>query len=300
MPATPERNLDTLERYLLRGEKIVVARHRHWATVAEPVALAVVGLVIALWLSASLDANAMQLGDLVWWLWFALAGRAAFHLWEWQREWFIATDRRLLLVYGFIVRKVDMMPLGKVTDMTYHRTVLGRIFGYGTFVLESAGQDQALSNLNFIPQPDETYKSIIAQIFHKEGDDDVDGPDEDYLDEILNEDDEGRRRFFARHLRRFVARDRDRDDYDDLDETGPIQELRPPREASAGRRSDSSGRRGRTTRAPRRHDDDYADEYDEAYETTSLDLGNVAASGGQTIYRSTDGDGTDEPYYPSR
>ena len=117
---------------------------------------------------------------------------------------------------------------------------------------------------------------------------------------LVNEDDEGRRRFFARHLRRFVARDRDRDDYDDLDETGPIQELRPPREASAGRRSDSSGRRGRTTRAPRRHDDDYADKYDEAYETTSLDLGNVAASGGQTIYRSTDGDGTDEPYYPSR
>ena len=31
-----------------------------------------------------------------------------------------------------------------------------------------------------------------------------------------------------------------------------------------------------------------------------LDLGNGAASGGQTIYRSTDGDGTDEPYYPSR
>ena len=48
------------------------------------------------------------------------------------------------------------------------------------------------------------------------------------------------------------------------------------------------------------HDEYYADEYDEAYETTSLDLGNVAASGGQTIYRSTDGDGTDEPYYPSR
>lgn len=54
------------------------------------------------------------------------------------------------------------------------------------------------------------------------------------------------------------------------------------------------------TRAPRRHDDDYADEYDEAYETTPLDLGKPNGSAGQTIYRSTDGDGTDEPYYPSR
>ena len=32
---------------------------------------------------------------------------------------------------------VAMMPLLKVTDMTYDRSLLGRIVGYGTFVLES-------------------------------------------------------------------------------------------------------------------------------------------------------------------
>ena len=45
----------------------------------------------------------------------------------------MATDKRFLLFFGFIRRKVAMMPLLKVTDMTYDRSLLGRIVGYGTF-----------------------------------------------------------------------------------------------------------------------------------------------------------------------
>lgn len=283
----PQQNLDNVERYLLRGEKIVVAVHRHWATVAEPVALAAVGLVIAMWLSATLAANAMPLGDLIWWLWFALVGRAIFYLWEWRREWFIATDRRLLLVYGFIVRKVDMMPLGKVTDMTYHRTVMGRLLGYGTFVMESAGQDQALSNLKYIPRPDETYKSIIAEIFHKAGDDAVEGPDEEYAAAVEHEEDPGRRRTFSGHLRRFSRRERNLDE----EQPGPIRERRSARAHidlhGAGPDGDPGAQgRGRST-AEEDADDD----------TGPLDLGGTHRSGGRTIYRSTDGDGTEDPYY---
>lgn len=179
----PQRQDEQLERYLLSGERIVVAVHRHWATVAEPVATAVAFLLLAAVVSVRISPSAGQLADLLWWVWFAMVGRALFYLYEWRHEWFIATDRRLLLIYGFIVRKVDMMPLTKVTDMTYHRTVAGRLLGYGTFVLESAGQDQALSKVAFVPHPDRTYQSIIAQIFHREGDaqhgDDEDYPDDD-------------------------------------------------------------------------------------------------------------------------
>ena len=77
---------------------------------------------------------------------------------NWRRDWFVATDKRFLLFYGFIRRKVAMMPLLKVTDMTYDRSLLGRIFGYGTFLLESAGQDQALSNIDHVPDADANYR----------------------------------------------------------------------------------------------------------------------------------------------
>ena len=44
----------------------------------------------------------------LWLLWRVL---------NWRRDWFVATDKRFLLFYGFIRRKVAMMPLLKVTDV---------------------------------------------------------------------------------------------------------------------------------------------------------------------------------------
>ena len=36
----------------------------------------------------------------MWWLWFALFVRAIWMAFDHSRTWFLATDRRLLLVYG--------------------------------------------------------------------------------------------------------------------------------------------------------------------------------------------------------
>ena len=97
-----------------------------------------------------------------------MGGRRLWLLWRvlnWRRDWFVATDKRFLLFYGFIRRRVAMMPLLKVTDMTYDRSILGRIFGYGKFVLESAGQDQALSTIDHVPDADTHYHAICTQLF---------------------------------------------------------------------------------------------------------------------------------------
>ena len=85
---------------------------------------------------------------------------------DWSHNWFVATDKRLLLRYGLISHKVAMMPLLKVTDMSYVRSIPGQFLGYGKFVLESAGQDQALREIKWVPDPDQTYRDICAEIFH--------------------------------------------------------------------------------------------------------------------------------------
>ena len=74
-----------------------------------------------------------------------------------------------------------MMPLTKVTDMSYNRSPLGRLLGYGTFVMESAGQDQALHTVGWVADPDRTYRAMCAEIF---GVDNTErGPDPDQHDE---------------------------------------------------------------------------------------------------------------------
>ena len=163
MGPTPSRG--EIDRYLVDGERIVFAVHQHWGRVAEPVASAGAGLVAAGWLDAKVAPELGLLSTLAWWAWFALAGRAAWKVVNWRHDWFIATDKRLLLFHGFITRRVPMMPLTKVTDMAYERSVPGRIFGYGRFVLESAGQDQALHKVSFVPDPDHHYRVICSEIF---------------------------------------------------------------------------------------------------------------------------------------
>jgi hypothetical protein len=154
-----------LTRYLLNGEQIVVAVRRHPAQVFEPVASAIAGLAVTLWLQTRIPPDLGVLSDVLWPLWAVLLGRALIRLSLWRVDWFVATDSRLLLTYGILTRKVAMMPLMKVTDMSYNRSVLGRLFGYGQFVLESAGHDQALHVVSWLPNPDALYRLICAEIF---------------------------------------------------------------------------------------------------------------------------------------
>ncbi|GAB3074015.1 PH domain-containing protein [Phycicoccus sp. Root101] len=163
--AARERRHAELDRYLLDGERLVTAVHQHWGKVAEPVGSAAAGLVVALWADIKIDPSIAVVSTILWWVWFALVLRMAYLVAEWRHDWFVATDKRLLLFYGFITRKVSMMPLAKVTDMSYERSIPGRILGYGRFVMESAGQDQALREVNWVPQPDHHYRAICAEIF---------------------------------------------------------------------------------------------------------------------------------------
>jgi uncharacterized membrane protein YdbT with pleckstrin-like domain len=80
-------------------------------------------------------------------------------------DYFIVTSHRMILTEGLITRKVGMMPLAKVTDMSFQRCFMGRLFGYGTFVLESAGQDQALSTVDHIPYPEQLYLEVCGLLF---------------------------------------------------------------------------------------------------------------------------------------
>ena len=70
---------------------------------------------------------------------------------EWWMRHFIVTRRRVLLTSGVIVRTVTLLPLRRITDLTWQETLLGQVLGYGTFRFESAGQDQALRHLTYMP-----------------------------------------------------------------------------------------------------------------------------------------------------
>src|SRR3712207_276531 len=88
---------------------------------------------------------------------------------------FIVTNRRVLLTSGIVVRTVALLPLRRITDLTWKETLLGQLLGYGTFRFESAGQQQALSEITFLPHADVLYRRVSHLLFGADGVEDEDG-----------------------------------------------------------------------------------------------------------------------------
>ncbi|GAA1740777.1 hypothetical protein GCM10009809_40410 [Isoptericola hypogeus] len=185
MPAAESRVRDAvvahrhLRRYVLPHEHVVVATRRHWARLLEPIATTVAAFLLIGAIVMSTPVDVRDTVQWLWVLWFVAAGRLAWLWLEWRYEWFVATDKRLLLLYGLVVHRVAMMPLKKVTDMGYSRSPVGQVLGYGRFDMESAGQDQALRTIRYVPHPDATYRTLCDTIFtpgHRDDDDDLPGP----------------------------------------------------------------------------------------------------------------------------
>ena len=166
--ATVEQTLAghrTLRKYVLPGERVVLTRRSHWGKLAEPALSTFVGFVVVAWLVEVAATAVGERSEWLWWLWVAVLVRLVWRVLDWRNEWFVATDKRMLLLYGLITKKVSMMPLVKVTDMRYSRSITGRVLGYGEFLMESAGQDQALSRISWVANPDSTYRELCAIIF---------------------------------------------------------------------------------------------------------------------------------------
>jgi Bacterial PH domain len=58
-----------------------------------------------------------------------------------------------------------MMPMSKATDMSFHRSLAGRMLGFGDFVVESAGKDQVLHTIDHVPYPEQLYLVVCGRIF---------------------------------------------------------------------------------------------------------------------------------------
>jgi uncharacterized membrane protein YdbT with pleckstrin-like domain len=182
----PVRARKDVEKYLLPGEQAVVVTRRHWAVLIEPTVKVLPVFVIGGWLLLLDPQNRVSssagllviVGSLIYY---------GLRVGEWWMRHFIVSRRRVLLTSGVIVRTVTLLPLRRITDLTWQETLLGQLLGYGTFRFESAGQDQALRHLTFMPDAQTRYRQVSELLFGSdraaattgddEGNEEPDGPE---------------------------------------------------------------------------------------------------------------------------
>jgi membrane protein YdbS with pleckstrin-like domain len=152
-------------RYLLPHERQVITVRQHPAILIGPSVLALDGLLAAVVLTATAVHGNGPLVTAVWIAWLVLFARMIWKVIDWAGTFFVVTSQRMLLVSGVLARKVAMLPLVKVTDMSFRRSPTGRLLGYGEFIIESADLDQALQTVDLIPYPEQLYLEVCGLIF---------------------------------------------------------------------------------------------------------------------------------------
>jgi len=158
-------------KHLLPHERQVITVRFHPAVLVRPIVEVLGGLAVAALVTATIARGNKVVLLIIWLAWLILVGRLLINVFLWLESYFVVTTQRILLATGIFTRTVNMMPLTKVTDMSFRRSALGRILGYGEFVVESAGLDQALRTIDHLPYPEQLYLEVCGLIFKDKGDD---------------------------------------------------------------------------------------------------------------------------------
>jgi hypothetical protein len=157
-----------IDEYLLPTERRVIRVRQHWALLAKDLTLT--GLfLLAMVAVQSYFPDSAVVDNVTFYLGLAAVLRFTVKTILWWIERIVITDKRVMLAQGIITQRVGMMPLSKVTDLTFERSLGGRMLGYGTIVVESAGQIQALNRIDYVPRPEEIYEALSELIFGEKG-----------------------------------------------------------------------------------------------------------------------------------
>lgn len=154
-----------VSKYLLPREVQVATVRQHPAVLLPSGGQALAGLLLAGLLSLTVFRHNHLLLAIVWIAWAVLLLRLIWKAINWAVDYFVITSQRLMLTTGLLTRKVAMMPMSKVTDMSFRRSFGGRLLGYGELIVESAGQNQALDRVPYIPYPEQLYLLVCGILF---------------------------------------------------------------------------------------------------------------------------------------
>lgn len=176
MPLGPRRSAAVSDepsalvaRYLFPTEKFRGEWRKHWTYLFDQFAYGAMATFFFGWLWGYLIKHHITtLSTIVVIAWVLVMAWVAGRVADWYFDRFILTNKRIMAVRGMVARSVAMMPLLRVTDMKYEQSAAGRLFNYGTFVLESAGQEQALRTVKHLPNPNELYLRIVEEMYEPE------------------------------------------------------------------------------------------------------------------------------------
>ena len=163
-----------IDEYLLPTERRVIRVRMHWAVMAKTLIPTGLFLLLMIVVQSYLPESAL-VDNLTFYLALAAIVRFTVQTILWWIERIVITDKRVMLAEGIVTHNVGMMPLSKVTDLTFRRTFGGRHAGYGTLIVESAGPDPGPQQDQVHAAPRGDLRGALRADLRREGQDAGDG-----------------------------------------------------------------------------------------------------------------------------
>ena len=144
-----------VDNSMAKDEVLVYRAKTHWMAIAAPVPLLVaallllnggklVGIIVAIFLAI-----------------YSLAGVIAFFTTE-----LAVTSKKVVGKWGFVSREMIEQRLDKVDSVSVTQSILGRLFDYGTVIVNGSGK--STSPARFIAEP-LVYRRSVQEAIEKAG-----------------------------------------------------------------------------------------------------------------------------------
>jgi hypothetical protein len=157
-----------LGRYLGDGERVLLSTRQHpfalvraaldTAGLLLPLALATWGIAGIELLQGAPGTWLVRLGFIAM---LALVARLAWAVLSWELERIVVTSEKVIHVSGVLDRRIASTPLSKVSEFTVRQPMMGRIFDYGSLVVDvPGGREAALHGLAHVPDPAGVYRLV--------------------------------------------------------------------------------------------------------------------------------------------
>ena len=158
-----------LSRKLLNdGEHVILSTRTHVKALLLPVVVLIIVAGLGGYLTSLPDGEHASTWRIVIWvlagiliIWFVIAPFL-----QWLLTTYTFTSRRLITRTGVFTRRGHDIPLNRISDISYEKSLVDRLFGCGTLVVSDASELGRVE-LRDIPHVEQAQLTVSDELYHR-------------------------------------------------------------------------------------------------------------------------------------
>ena len=154
------------QRLLNQGERVVLSTRTHVKALFLPALTLIVVAGLAGYLSSLPSGAHAEVWQWIIWgvaaLLLVLFSVTPFL--RWLTSTYTFTDRRLITRTGILTRRGHDIPMNRISDISYEKGLLDRIFGCGTLIVSDASEHGRVQ-LRDIPRVEQAQLTVSDELF---------------------------------------------------------------------------------------------------------------------------------------